>query len=130
MKPYIRRNEIKTAKDRTGMAMAMVGLLSFGMLFAYVWQRVYLSQQLTKVEQLAQESQALASEQKRLSMEVQQFNSWSYIEQTAIRELGLCYPERDQVVMAILPPAAHPGLDLFRLASNAARPVPAAWSQP
>jgi predicted negative regulator of RcsB-dependent stress response len=130
MKPYIRRNEIKTSRDRTGMAMAMVGLLSFGMLFAYVWQRVSLSQQLAHVEQLTQVSQSLTTEQKQLSMEVQRLNSWSYVEQAAIQELGLCYPEKDQVVLAILPPAAHTGLDLFRLASNAARPVPVAWSQP
>ena len=36
MKPYIRRNEIRTTRDRTGMAIAMVGLLiTAGTLFVF-----------------------------------------------------------------------------------------------
>lgn len=129
MTQYVRRSEIRKERGRAGLAAAAAACLLSALFFGYIWQRIYLGQQLAAIEEMAARNQELAAEGKALLLAVQGADSWSEVEMAAIERLGMTYPEKDQVVTAILPPRRK-GQEATDLARALLSPVNAAWSQP
>jgi cell division protein FtsL len=129
MTKFITRAEIRKKRNRAGLALGLAGLFLMAFLFAYIWQRVYLRQQLADIEYLENRKQELAALGKRLQLEAQSLNSWSQVERLAMENLGMVYPDRSQIQLAVLPPARKE-LTLVLAAKNLFNPVRPAWSQP
>jgi len=129
MTKFITRAEIRKKRNRAGLALGLAGLFLMAFLFAYIWQRVYLRQQLADIEYLENRKQELAALGKRLQLEAQSLNSWSQVERLAMENLGMVYPDRSQIQLAVLPPVRKE-LTLVLAAKNLFNPVRPAWSQP
>jgi len=129
MTQFVRRAEIRKSRGRGRLALGLAGLLVTAMLFAYIWQRICLSQQLASIEELSALNQELAAQGKRLLLESQKLNSWSAVEKAAVEKLGMSYPEKEQIVAAIMPPS-RPETGLASVIKGMFNPVNPAWSQP
>lgn len=129
MTHFLTSKEAKRRKSRTGLAMGLAGVMLSAMAFGYIWQRIYLGRQLASFEQMAASNQKLLAEGKRLLSESQSVNSWSAVERAAVERLGMAYPEKRQVMAAVMPPSRkEPGIG--GLARSLLTPVNEAWSQP
>ncbi|MRR08928.1 hypothetical protein EG831_02325 [bacterium] len=121
------RDEIRSRAPRTGWWLGMLAAAFFGLLFLFVWQKVRLTGQLARIECKQRALDALRTRQKTLAVEIQRLAYPGRLETVASAELGMVYPERDQMVVMITPPAPGSGQGLF---AALFKPVNAAWSQP
>ncbi len=128
MTHYLTKAETKRKKSRAGLAIGLAAVLFSFLVFGYVWQRIYLGQQLAAIEKMAAVNRDLEDEGKRLALHSQSANSWSEVERAAGERLGMTYPEKSQVVAAIMPPMPK-GQGFGVLARSFFNPVNAAWSQ-
>lgn len=129
MTKFLTQAEIRRKRNRAGLALGLAGLFLSAFFFAYIWQRVYLRQQLADIEYLENRKQELVAQGKRLQLEAQSLNSWSQVERLAMENLGMVYPDKSQIHLAVLPPARK-DLTLVLAARNFFNPVNPAWSQP
>jgi cell division protein FtsL len=129
MTKYVRSTEIRRERNRAGLAVAMAAAALSALAFGYVWQRIYLGQQLADIDRMASRHRGLVEETKRLSLQLQREISWTQVERAAGERLGMSYPEKSQLATAILPPAVRTQ-GLWALARGLASPVSQAWSQP
>lgn len=129
MTHFLTNKETRKKKNRAGLVMGLAVALLASMAFGYVWQRISLDQQLVSLERMAGNNQELLAEGKRLLLESQRINSWSAVERAAVERLGMAYPEKRQVVAAIMPPSGKKG-GTGGLARSMLSPVNEAWSQP
>ena len=125
MKP-LTRNEIRSRRPRTGWWLGAVIALFFSVMFLFVWQKLSLSDQLARIERKERLLRTVLSQQKNLSIEIQQLCYPGRLEGIAIAELGLRYPDKDQMVVMISPPAGGDRQNVF---AALFKPVSAAWSQ-
>ena len=125
MKP-LTRDEIRSRRPRTGWWLAAAITLFFGVLLLFVWQKVSLSDQLLRIERKERLLRDVQSRQKALAIEIQQLCYPERLEAIAQAELGLRYPDKDQMVVMISPPAGGSRQNLF---AALFKPVSAAWSQ-
>lgn len=129
MTKYVRSTEIRRERNRAGLAVALAAAALSALFFGYVWQRIYLGQQLADVDRMDSRHRELADETKRLSLQLQREVSWTQVERAAGERLGMAYPEKSQLATAILPPTPK-AQSLWTLARGLASPVSQAWSQP
>jgi cell division protein FtsL len=104
----------------------VVGLF-FSVLFMFVWQKIQLADQLVRIERKERMLSVVISRQKNLSVEIQRLGYPGRLEAIASAELGMKYPDKEQMVVMISPPAPGAGKGVF---AALFRPVSAAWSQP
>jgi cell division protein FtsL len=121
------RDEIRSRSPRTGWWLGAVAGLFFSVLFLFVWQKIQLSDQLMRIERKERTLAAVRSQQKALSVEIQRLGYPGRLEAVAAAELGMKYPDKEQMVVMISPPAAAGREGVF---AALFQPVKAAWSQP
>ncbi len=129
MRRPVTKDEVKRGRDRTGLVLGMAGLAVCLLVFIYIWQRVYLAQDLAEIERLEIRNQELATESRRLAFLAQQLNSWSQVEALATTQLGMVYPEKSQIVALVVPPQRR-DQGIVTVVRNWLTPVNPAWSQP
>ncbi len=129
MTKYVRSSEIKRERNRAGLAVGMAAVAISALAFGYVWQRIYLGQQLADIDRMTSRHRDLVDETKRLSLQLQREISWTQVEKAAGERLGMSYPEKSQLATAVLPPTIRTQ-GLWALARGLASPVGQAWSQP
>ncbi len=125
MKP-LTRDEIRSRRPTTGWLLTAAIALFFGVLLLFVWQKITLSDQLVRIELKQRQLRDVKTQQKSLAIEIQQLCYPGRLEAIAQAELGLRYPDKDQMVLMISPPA---GGNRQNLIAALLRPVSAAWSQ-
>lgn len=121
------RDEIRSRSPRTGWWLGVLAAAFFGLMFLFVWQKVRLTGQLARIEGKERALAGLQSQQKSLAVEIQRLSYPGRLEAVASAELGMVYPDREQMVAMITPPAPGGGQGVF---AALFRPVNAAWSQP
>jgi cell division protein FtsL len=121
------RDEIRSRSPRTGWWLGAVAGLFFSVLFLFVWQKIQLTDQLVRIERKERALAGVRSQQKGLSVEIQRLGYPGRLEAAAAAELGMIYPDKEQMVVMISPPAPAAGEGVFAILF---RPVSAAWSQP
>ena len=125
MKP-LTRDEIRSRRPATGWLLTAAIALFFGVLLLFVWQKITLSDQLVRIERKQRLLREVQSQQKALAIELQQLCYPGRLEAIARTELGMRYPDKEQMVVMISPPAGGNRQHLF---AALFRPVSAAWSQ-
>jgi cell division protein FtsL len=104
MNHFLHRGEYQPTPNRAGLLMVVVISVVMGLIFCYVWQKVSLSRQMADIEQLSQSNRMLAERVRCLELEKQQLSFRGRVEELAVSQLGMVYPEKEQIVALIQPP--------------------------
>lgn len=129
MSRYLHRGEYQPGRNKTGWLIVAISLAFFAVLFCYVWQKIYLARQVAAIEYYQEANRRISDRVKMLAVEKQQLSFRGRIEQVAMGDLGLVYPEKEQIVAMIQPPR---GRDKAGWSSNLAgifKPASTAWGQ-
>ncbi|MDI6738864.1 MAG: hypothetical protein QME74_00685 [Candidatus Edwardsbacteria bacterium] len=121
------RDEIRSRSPRTGWWLGGLVVLFFGVLFLFVWQKIYLADQLIRIERKERRLNNVSSRQKSLTVDIQRLGYPGRLGAVAVSELGMKYPDKEQMVVMISPPAVVNRENIF---AALLKPVSAAWSQP
>jgi cell division protein FtsL len=121
------RDEIKSRSPRTGWWLGGVAIVFFSVLFLFVWQKIQLADQLGRIERKERTLAQVLSRQKNLSVEIQRLEYAGRLEAVATGQLGMTYPDKQQMVVMISPPSPAAREGVF---AALFQPVRAAWSQP
>ncbi len=121
------RDEIRSRAPRTGWWLGLAAVLLFGVLFLSVRQKTMLSGQLARIERKERLLSDVRTRQKSLLVEIQRLGYPGRLEAIASGQLGMRYPDRQQMVVMLTPPAAGDGGGAW---ASVLQPVRAAWSQP
>lgn len=104
MSRYLHYGEYQPAPNHSGWLIAAIILLIMGLMFGYVWQKVSLSRQLAGIDRLSQCNRNVSERVRSLELVKQQLSFRGRVEQLAASQLGMVYPEKDQIVALIQPP--------------------------
>lgn len=104
MSQYLHRGEYQPASNRSGWLIMAIVLLIMGLMFGFVWQKMSLSRQLAGIDRLSQYNRNVSERLRSLELERQQLSFRGRVEHLAASQLGMVYPEKDQIVTLIQPP--------------------------
>jgi cell division protein FtsL len=126
---YIRKEEIRIKRNYTGWWLAGLCLVFVAVLFVFVWQKLCLADQLTRIEASEKYNRQLVARQKELDIQRQRLCSPGRLEEIAVSQLGLQYPEKSQLAVMIQPPRGHGDVTAAMILTEWFKPVISAWSQ-
>lgn len=129
MSKYLHRGEYRPSRNRPGWLIAAITLAFFAVLFCYVWQKIYLARQVGAIEYYQGANRKISERLKMLAMEKQQLSFRGRIEQVAMGNLGLAYPEKDQIMAMIQPPQGRHDIGWSSNLAGIFKPASTAWGQ-
>jgi cell division protein FtsL len=129
MNSYLQKGEYQPSKNRTGWLITAIALAFFAVLFCYVWQKIYLTRQVASIEYCLEANRRISDRVKMLTVEKQRLSFSGRLEQAALENLGMSYPEKGQLVGIILSPKGRSSNSWSSNLAGIFKPTSVAWGQ-